>query len=148
MFMTFLMLFSSVGFSMDVHFCGGKIENIGFFGKAEECIMMKEAKAEKEKHACCGSKEKVISHCSKNDLESEVIKGKCCHNENFVLQSVDDTNTSNALVLEEVDLIFVSIFILNSIYLFDNELEVNNYFNYKPPPIDYDVTILHQVFII
>ena len=68
---------------------------------------------------------------AKNDSDSKVTEGKCCHNESFTLQSVDDSNTSNSLQLANVDLTFVTVFILNSIYLFDSELEVDNYFNYS-----------------
>ena len=142
------MLFSSVGFSMDVHYCQGGIRDFSFVGKADKCDMMKEAKVKKEEHACCKNKKEIVSHCAQNNSDSEIIKGKCCHNEKFELQSIDDTNTSTSLELTNVDLTFIAVYVLNSIYLFECETEVNNYFNYKPPPIDYDVTILHQVFII
>ena len=38
--MAFLMFFSSVGFAMDMHYCGGKIKSISFFGKAKNCHEM------------------------------------------------------------------------------------------------------------
>lgn len=145
------MLFSSIGFSMDMHFCGGEIENVGFFGKADECDMMKEMKPEEVKentHECCGGKEKKVSHCEKKYSDSSLKKGNCCHNESFMLQSVDDTSTINTLELTNVELTFVTVYIMNTFFVFEVEREVQNYTYYKPPLIDYDVIIQHQVFLI
>ena len=43
LFMAFLMFSSSIGFSMDVHFCENQIESVNFFGDAEPCEMMQES---------------------------------------------------------------------------------------------------------
>jgi len=144
--LTFLMLFSSIGFSMDVHFCGGKIETIGFYGKADECDMMKKAEMQKQSHACCPSTKKVKSHCQKKS--DSISKEDCCQNETFLLQSTDDGQTSNTLDLATTDLTFVSLFVFNQLFNFDSETEINNFNHYSPPLIPQDVTILHQVFLI
>lgn len=150
-FLTFLMLFSSVGFSIDVHYCKGGIEKIGFFGEADECDMMKDAKIEvvqETEHACCGNKQKKIAQCEKKSSDESFKKGNCCHNENYMLQTVEDGTTSSYLEVSNEDLDFVTVFIINTFYLFDGENVGESNYYYKPPLIDYDVTILHQVFLI
>ena len=146
--LSFLMLFSSVGFSIDVHFCGGEIETIGFYGKADECDMMKKAEMQKQTHACCPSQKKVKTHCSKNTKKNSISKKSCCQNETFVLQSTDDGQTSNTFDLANVDLTFVALFVYNQLFNFEGEADLNNFNHYSPPLIPQDVIILHQVFLI
>lgn len=146
--MTFLMLFSSVGFSLDVHYCGGGIKDVSFFGKANECEMMKEVVVE-ESHACCTNKSKtVVSHCSKNSSDELLSKGKCCSNESFMLQSIEDGQTSDSYEMTSVNLTFITLFILNKALLFETESNVVNYSLYRPPLIYYDAIIQHQSFLI
>ena len=35
--MAFLMFFTSAGFTMDMHYCGGELKSVSFFGKAKTC---------------------------------------------------------------------------------------------------------------
>ena len=142
------MLFSSIGFSMDIHFCGGEIETIGFYDKADQCNMMKKAEMQTKSHACCSAKTETVSHCQTKSTENTVKKGSCCTNEQFTLQSTDDAQTSTVFNLTNIDLTFVTLYIFNQVYNFEPKTEINNFDYYSPPPIPNDVTILHQVFII
>jgi len=143
------MLFSSIGFSMDVHFCGNEIESIGLYGKADECEMMKKNEQKQEKHACCSSSQpKKATHCSNNSSENDLKKGKCCQNESFSLQSLNDFSTSTTLQLNSIDLSFIVTYVYNQLIHFSTSKEANPIDDYSPPLCYYDVIILHQVFLI
>ena len=147
--LTFIMLFSTVGFSIDIHYCGGEIENIGFYEKAKECDMMKKAKMSVNTHSCCpSSKSKVKSHCSKKSSKDTIKKGSCCVNDTFVLQSTDDGQAANEFHLSQVDLTFVAVYIVNEFINLNTTKKTTNFCEYSPPLITQDVTVLHQVFII
>jgi len=143
------MLFSSIGFSMDIHFCGNEIESIGLYGKADECEMMKKLEQKQEKHACCSSSQpKKATHCSNNSPENDIKKGKCCQNEIFSLQSLNDFSISNAFYLSSTDCSFAVVYIYNIQFNLETKRELNPLDDYSPPLLNQDVTILHQVFLI
>jgi len=144
--MTFLMLFSSVGFSMDVHFCDEGIRDVSFFGKADECSEVVEN--ETSTHECCGKEVVEKSHCEETSTDCEVSDEGCCHNESFTFQTIHDANHSNSLEISDVDLSFVTVFILSHFHLFEDETAVEGFFYYSSPPITSDVIVLHQVFLI
>jgi hypothetical protein len=141
MFMAFLMFTSSIGFSMDIHFCGGKLESFSFFGDAEACEMMK-AKQEKESHSCCESPKKEIKPCH----NKEFAKGNCCHNESFVIDNGGELETSD-FSLEQFQQVLVAVIVLfPNVNLFKTASKQSHYTYYNPPPIIKDISILHQVF--
>jgi len=146
LFLTFLMLFSSIGFSMDVHFCNEGLGSVSFFGKADECADVIED--EELTHDCCGSHEVEKSHCEKTSTDCEIGDEDCCHNESFTFQTMHDASHSNSLEIANIDLTFVTIFIFNHFHLFEGESTVEDFFYYSSPPIVNDVTVLHQVFLI
>ncbi|CAG5082077.1 HYC_CC_PP family protein [Parvicella tangerina] len=149
--MAILMLITSSGLSMDVHFCRGEFINFSFFGEAEPCEMAlkqeEKTPVKEETHSCCHAKkaEKVeVETCS----HTSEIKGNCCHNESF---SID---TSDAYEVEQFTLDFTNL-IVEIPQIYTVELAFNsfkselNYFHYyHPPPISRDIQALHQVFII
>ena len=51
MFMAFLMFSSSIGFSMDIHYCGDELKSFSFFGDAEACEMMQPKQEKKSDHS-------------------------------------------------------------------------------------------------
>ena len=144
LFLSVLMLFSTIGFSMDIHYCGGEIENFAFYGKADECKMMKKSSVN-DLPAC---HQKTEKKCHKNSSKKGYSKKSCCDNHSYTLQSIENSKTSNTLELASVDLTFVTVFILSNFILFEEETNSDECFYYTPPLISQDVTILHQVFII
>ncbi len=143
--MAFLMLFSTVGFSMDIHYCGGKIDNVAFYSKADECKMMKKG-TQNNLHSCHKAKEKT---CHTNLKGQSFSKKNCCDNQTFTLQSLTDSKTSDNFEIANVDLTFVTVFILSNFNLFvTDKTNLLEHFYYSPPLLKQDVTILHQVFLI
>ncbi len=147
------MLFSSVGFSMDIHYCGGEIESIGFFSDAPECEMMakKECKPiKKESHSCCPSaKEEIKQEMSCHSQEEQADDKPCCHNEKIQLEQTSEATNVDQISLELTDLTFTAVYILINQNVIAVTIEDKiNYPHYSPPLLTEDVAILHQVFII
>ena len=141
MFMAFLMFTSSIGFSMDVHFCGGKLESFSFFGDSEPCEMMK-PKQEKELRSCCESPKKEVKPCHNR----EIAKGNCCHNESFVIDNGGEFESSDFSLEQFQQVLFAVIVLFPNFDLFKITSKQVNYAYYNPPPIIKDISVLHQVF--
>lgn len=63
-----LMLISTIGISVDIHYCGGKIKSVGIFAPAEKC------KAEMQETGC------------KPEVEKGIQSTPCCANKQFFCQ--------------------------------------------------------------
>ena len=144
------MLFSSVGFSMDIHYCGDEIESIGFFTDAPACEMMQEKETIKN-HSCCPNHKKKetkkVKSCHSNN--SEMKDKSCCHNEKIQLEASSEIVThSDNVATEQVDFTFATLFILINQDVIALSTQKTNFQTYLPPLLIEDVAVLHQVFII
>ena len=71
MLMAFIMLFSTSGLTLDLHYCQGKIKRINLIGKAKTC-----AEIQSKKTVCHRNSDKQQkSHCS-----SDSDHNGCCNN--------------------------------------------------------------------
>ena len=139
LFMAFLMFSSSIGFSMDVHFCENQIESVNFFGDAEPCEMMQESM---KGHSCCEAPKKEIKSCH----NKEMAKDNCCHNESFSLSNSGELETSSFSLVQFQQVITAIIVLFPNINVLKTLRKKANYAYYKPPPIIKDISILIQVF--
>ena len=90
-----LMLFTSVGFSADLHFCKGEFKSFSLFGEAESCHT--------KKKSCPHHANMVVSDQSEND---------CCSNKIIELDDLDsDFNISIDAELTDLQLKFVTSFV-------------------------------------
>lgn len=149
--MAILMLVTSSGLSMDVHYCRGEFKNFSFFGEAEPCEMalkhQEKTSIKEEVHTCCHAKktEKVVFETCSHTSE---IKGNCCNNESYTI-ATSDAYEVEQFTIDFTDLIveLPQIYSLELVFIsFKSELDYFHY--YHPPPISRDIQALHQVFII
>ncbi|GLR17343.1 hypothetical protein GCM10007940_19580 [Portibacter lacus] len=85
--MAILMLFSSVGYSIDMHYCQDQLKSIAIFGKSKSCHEMakkvcpmhKDMTIEQEDKDCCNNKTVVVE-----GLDNDKI--------GFQTQSLSDQN--------------------------------------------------------
>lgn len=140
--MAFLMFSTSIGFSMDAHVCGGKIESISFFGGIETCEMMQEKQEVENNHSCCDTPKKEIKSCH----NKEEANDNCCHNETFVVGNSGELNTSTFSLIQFQQVITAVIVLFPNVDLFKLSIKRPNYAHYNPPPIIKDISILLQVF--
>ena len=136
------MFISSVGFSVDVHICKGEVTSVSFFGEAEACEMSQEISGKSNIHPCCKARQEEKRLGSK---ENTVLKNQCCHNEQLSLETNPNITTPTENV-EMSDLTFIILFALDYYTLFSVESSVDDFQNYSPPLLGWDMPVLNQVF--
>ena len=94
--LAFLMFFTSIGFSVDFHYCKGDLKSFSFIGKASACHQTKKA---------CPRHKEMKSEEKSND-------SKCCSNETVVVEDLDvDYNFSSDAELTDLQVKFVTDFV-------------------------------------
>nr|WP_147678354.1 hypothetical protein [Algibacter pacificus] len=120
--MTFLVLFSTVSFTIEKHFCGDVLVDVSLFSEAQKCG--KDSGVVLEKKSCCKD-------------EVDVVKGQ----KDLKVSSFDD--------LDFIQQQFITAFSYTFINLFEGlETQVVPHKDYAPPLLVADILVLDQVFII
>ncbi|MDB4850986.1 hypothetical protein OAH61_01055 [Flavobacteriaceae bacterium] len=125
--LSFIVMFSSMSFTIDEHFCGSRLMDVSYFGDADNCGM------------------------DEIDMSSNISvfkKNNCCKDQITLLQS-SIFNKEKFINLQHVDA-EVLFFKANS-YLGaykDIAIEIEYYTDFSPPDIAQDFQVLHQVFLI
>lgn len=135
------MFTSSISFAIDIHYCGGQMKSINFFGEAETCHEMEQKSESSTNHECCKKKKNEQPHC---EMKSD--KKNCCHNEQIVFEQDNDLKLSdNSTVnLEEISPVLVYLFV--SQHLFGFETKPTFYSYYDPPLLSQNRLVQQQVF--
>jgi len=140
LFLVFLMLFTSVGFSIDMHFCQGDIKSFSLIGKAKNCHEQAERST-----LCKHHQIKMVQSdaCDKKENKD------CCENRTINLDSKQEQQ------IQTVDFSLTKPFkqfLTAYIYTFyqDNLNQKQNVFftHYRPPLISRDIPILVQSFLL
>ncbi|MEZ4792024.1 MAG: hypothetical protein R2783_00660 [Gelidibacter sp.] len=121
--MAFLVLFSTVTFTIEKHFCGDELIDLAMFSKANNCGTDVEAMklTSVEKENCCKD-------------EVEVVKGQ----DKLKLTSFEDLHLQQQL--------FITSFAYTYINLFEGlPQQVIPHKNYSPPNLVADIHVLDQV---
>ena len=127
--MTFVVLFSTMSFSISEHFCGDKLVDTSYFFAADACNMM--------------DMQMPIS-----SDECQIEKEDCCTDNNQFIQGSSEVQTIvSSLNLEQ------QVFLLSFVYTYINVMEDldNNpipFKYYSPPIIVKDIQVLDNVFLI
>jgi hypothetical protein len=127
--MAFVVLMTTMSFTVDMHYCGNTMVDYSFFHNASTCKMEKAILT-----ASCGS--------------PEVKKKSCCSDEQLIIQGQDDLK-DNFSTLTFKEQVFVAWFVYSYINLFkataSKEIPL---FDYEPPYVKLDVQVRHQTFLI
>ena len=128
--MALIVLFSTMSFSVDMHYCGDHLVDFSIFDSVDTCIM----KAEMSKSS---------SECSVMEMEMD-----CCTNVEVVLEGHDDLKISfDQLTFDQQ--VFVASFIYAYITKFEGlDENIVTFKEYSPPPLIRDIQILDQTFLI
>lgn len=126
--MVFVVVFSTMSFTISEHYCGHHLVDSGLFSKAESCGMeMKKPTSTKD----CSVK--------KDNCCSDVVK-------QFEGQNELKTDTSNLNFEQEI---FIASFIYSYINLFEGlDKNIVPFKNYSPPLLVTDIQVLDQVFLV
>ncbi|NER16273.1 HYC_CC_PP family protein [Spongiivirga citrea] len=125
--MAFVVLFSTMSFTIDMHYCGDTLVDTAIFKKAENCGMkMRSASS---------------SDCS-------IEKKNCCSDEQLLIDGQNELKTSLERLTYEQQQIVVS-FVLSYIDLFEGfDGEINSFREYKPPLIVRQIFKIDETYLI
>lgn len=124
--MALMLLLSTVSWTIDKHLCMGRVMDIAFFAKAQDCGM----------------------DAAMALLEDEALENHCCDDESFTIQGQEDLE----LTLSKDSLnnqFFLVAFAVSSLHL-ENDIQKKALSNeYYPPPILIkDIQLFNEVFLI
>ncbi|MFD2563030.1 HYC_CC_PP family protein [Aquimarina rubra] len=126
--LAFIVLFSTVSFTVEKHYCGRFLVDVAVFSKAKNCGM------------------DMMNHY--DDQESEVKKPSCCKDEIIVVEGQDELKTSFDQIAFPQQ-IFITSFFHSYISLFTISEEKNTtYKEYDPPELVRDILTLDETFLI
>jgi hypothetical protein len=126
--MAFVVLFSTMSFSISEHYCGDHLVDAGLFSKAESCGMEME-------------KPSPNKDCS-------IKKSNCCSD---IVKQFDGQNELKTQVinLDVEQHLFIASFIYSYVNLFEGlDKNIIPFKNYSPPLLVTDIHVLDQVFLI
>jgi len=125
--MAFVVLFSTMSFTVNKHYCGDTLVDTSLFREAKSCGMEMQSSSSKD--------------CS-------VLKKNCCSNEQIVVEGQDDLKLdfSNFNFEQKT---FITSFVYAYVNLFDSVAKENIHFkDYSPPLIVKDIHVLDEVYLI
>ena len=126
--MAFVVLFSTISYTVDMHYCGEKLVDTAIFNKAETCGMeMEQPSPSKD--------------CS-------VKKKNCCTDQQLIVDGQDELQVAfDQLSIDEQ--LFVTTFAYTYINLFEGtEENVSSYRFYEPPPVIKPIYKLDETYLI
>lgn len=127
-----LMLFTSIGFSADFHFCKGELQSFSLIGVAESChTVMKN---------CPNHADMVISDNSEKD---------CCSNKTIEIDDLDtDFNITSDVELTDVQLKFVASFVFTFYSLSPPRVVKSTSYDKYDPLVLMDIYVLLERYLI
>lgn len=137
--LSMVMLVTSVGFAVDMHYCKGELKSFSFVGKAKTCHEMMttapacpmHAKMAKDENGTCSSDKK-----------------NCCENEVIYVQSDQDQMPGFSLVLDKSVQQFVVAFVFGFLQSDFTQLDTISGQDYQPPLLLRDIPVLIQSFLL
>ena len=124
--MAILVLFSTVSFTVEKHFCGDVLVDVSVFTEAEKCAM---EEFEKELEA--------------------ITKKSCCKDTVDVFEGQDELLVKSFDDFDFEQQVFVASYFYSYINLFEGlPGQVIPHKDYSPPNLVPDLSIAHQVFLI
>ena len=126
--MAFVVLFSTMSYTLDMHYCGDKLVDTAIFHKAETCGMEMEQPS-------------PVKDCS-------VKKKNCCNDQQLVVDGQDELQLAfDKLSIDEQ--LFVATFAYAYINLFEgSEEDLSSYRYYEPPPVIKPIYKLDETYLI
>ena len=125
--MSFVVLFSTMSFTIDMHYCGDTLVETAIFHKAKGCGM----EMEKPSTGDCA-----------------IVKKNCCNDEQLIV----DGQSELQLVVDSISLeqqVFIASFVYSYISLFEGLHEnSSSYEAYKPPLVIRQIFKLDETFLI
>ena len=137
-----LLLVSSTGYSIDLHFCQGQFQTFNLYGKAKKCH-------DNKKVSPCHASTKPVCQPSEDLLSAAGENSGCCRNQQVEIEaSVRDVISTELISLPDIDFSPITV-------LISADQDPSESFNYrvsypvyKPPNPERDIQILYQTLLI
>ena len=128
--MALLLLFSTMSFSMGMHFCGDHLVDFSLFDKADSCGMMS------------------VSPSAPSDCAMIEVNMDCCSDVQIIIDGQEDFKVSfDQLTFGQQ--FFLASLVYSYINLFERDQKGSpTDWRYEPPPLIRDIQTLHQTFLI
>ena len=125
--MALLVMFSTMSYTIESHYCGDILVDYSLFGSVESCVM--------------GS--------SQTKYSKDTLEGKnCCNNEQITINGQNELNVSFDNLTNDQQ-IFVATFTFNYINLFEGlENKTSSFIKYPPPFIVKSIYKLDETYLI
>ena len=125
--MAFVVLFSTMSFTVDMHFCGDTLVATSLFQKAKGCGMEMEKPEQKA----------VL-----------VVKSNCCKDKQMIIDGQDEMQLSVASISFEQQ-VFIASFVYTYRYLFEGlDTAVTSYQAYQEPLVNRQLYKLAETYLI
>ncbi len=127
--MAFVVLMTTMSFTIDMHYCGDTMVDFAFFKDAKSCKM-----------------EKV--QLASNSENPNISQKPCCSDKKIVVEGQEDLkNAVDRITFEQQT--FVSVLFHSYISLFESyDKNIIPYKEYRPPFVKQNLLVLHQTFLI
>lgn len=125
-----------MGFSIASHYCKGQLVNTKLVHGADS-------------FGCCMAKmdKQLPDECSSTEVQKAVKKKGCCENEYQSLDIDDDFNSKQLLSKAHPQLIAVFIYVYFQLNNSGSNVDIA-YSDYSPPPLEQDVQVMYQTFLL
>lgn len=126
--MAFIVMLSTMSFTVDMHFCGDKLVDWAVFDEAKPCVM--QAKQDKSRATC------------------PIMKKNCCSDEQITIEGQDELKITKDILTPEQQ-VFVAVFFNTYLYLLEEDADRQVVIDDYPPPLPpKDFQVLYQQFLI
>ena len=133
-FLAVWIFLSSFSFSLDLHYCNGKIISYSLIGKAESCEEL-------------SGESKTLEEASEQTSKTTYKKIKsCCQDEQIVLDNQFEITKSE--LVNDTSQEFIAVCNIDKGEKFINFITRSGTNNYVAPPLTPNLTVLNSVFII
>ena len=133
-FLTLVFIFTNVGYSLATHYCRGEIYKQGLFFLYANDL------------SCGMDKSDQHTNCAHHG--SAVSKKHCCEDDWQIFQITDDYTSVSTHQIADAD-VQVSIYSISlNDLLFASENFSFEYYNYRPPLLQRDISVLVQSFLL
>ena len=124
-----IVLFTTMSFTLDLHYCGDELVDFSFLQSAETCGM-----------------EKPLSE---NECNTIVTDTACCSDKQIVVDAQDDLKNRPFQKLTPEQQIFVAVFTIVNINLLEGlDMNIIPFRDYKPPLLIRDIQKIHETYLI
>lgn len=132
-----LVVLSTMSFAMDMHFCQGNWRSSSFLGKAKSCF---------ELQMCC---QKEKSACSIEPTADAAKHKDCCENKTLEIEDTDQVISSSVVDFNAGKILQLTALFEHLQCSFKERLRFfQSYPKFHPPPLNRDLTVLIQSFLL